>query len=33
VLGPLKPEIVEVISKEVGTPLPDGFQAAPALMT
>ncbi len=33
VLGPLKSEIVEVNSKEVGTPLPDGFQAAPALMT
>ncbi len=33
VLGPLKPEIVEVSSKEVGTALPDGFQAAPALMT
>ena len=33
VLNPLKPEIVEVISKEVETPLPDDFQAAPALMT
>ena|SRR5438105_12896170 len=33
VLGPLKPEIVEVQSKEVGTALPDAFQAAPALST
>jgi hemoglobin len=32
ILGPLKPEIVEVNSKEVGTALPDGFQAAPAMM-
>ena len=31
ILGPLKPEIVEVDSDEVGTPLPDAFQAAPAL--
>jgi hemoglobin len=31
ILGPLKPEIVEVDSKEVGTPLPDVFQPAPAL--
>jgi len=30
-LGPMKPEIVEVRSHEVGTALPDGFQAAPAL--
>jgi hemoglobin len=33
VLGALKPAIVEVDSKETGTPLPDGFQAAPAMMT
>lgn len=33
ILGPLKGEIVEVDSKEVGTPLPDAFQPAPALMT
>jgi hemoglobin len=32
VLGPLMPEIVEVKSDEVGTPLPSTFQAAPALM-
>jgi hemoglobin len=32
ILGPLKSEIVEVDSGEVGTALPDGFQAAPALM-
>ena len=31
ILGPLKAEIVEVDSREVGTPLPDAFQAAPAL--
>jgi len=31
VLGPLRSEIVEVASKEVGTPLPDAFQAAPAM--
>jgi len=31
ILGPLKSEIVEVDSKEVGTPLPDLFQPAPAL--
>jgi hemoglobin len=31
ILGPLKAEIVEVQSKEVGTPLPDAFQPAPAL--
>jgi hemoglobin len=31
ILGPLKPEIVEVDSKEVGTALPDAFRAAPAL--
>jgi hemoglobin len=33
ILGPLKPEIVEVSSSETGTPLPDAFQAAPALMS
>jgi len=27
----MKSEIVEVTSKEVGTPLPDAFQAAPAM--
>jgi hemoglobin len=32
VLGPLKPEIVEVDSDQVGTPLPSGYQPAPALM-
>jgi len=32
ILGPLEPEIVEVHSKEVGTPLPDEFHVAPALM-
>jgi hemoglobin len=31
VLGPLKPEIVEVDSDEVGTPLPDAFEPAPTL--
>src|SRR5579864_4761617 len=31
ILGPLKSEIVEVDSNEVGTPLPDAFQAAPAM--
>lgn len=31
VLGPLEPEIVEVESSEVGTPLPKTFQPAPAL--
>jgi hemoglobin len=31
ILGPLKSDIVEVQSKEVGTPLPDAFQTAPAL--
>ena len=30
-LGPMESEIVEVTSKEVGTPLPDAFQAAPAM--
>ena len=32
VLGPLMPDIVEVDSDEVGTPLPHDFKAAPALM-
>ena len=32
VLGPLKPEIVEVDSNQVGTPLPPAYQPAPALM-
>jgi len=32
-LGPLKSDIVEVDSNEVGTPLPDAFQPAPTLMT
>jgi hemoglobin len=31
ILGPLKSDIVEVDTKEVGTALPDGFQAAPAV--
>jgi hemoglobin len=31
VLGPLKPDIVEVESSEVRTPLPTTFQPAPAL--
>jgi hemoglobin len=31
VLGPLKPEIVEVDSDQVGTSLPSGYQPAPAL--
>jgi hemoglobin len=33
ILGPLKSDIVEVDSSKVGTPLPDEFQPAPALMT
>ena len=33
ILGPLKTEIVEVDSDEVGTALPDAFQPANALMT
>ncbi len=33
ILGPLKSEIVEVDSNEVGTALPDAFRPAPALMT
>src|ERR1700693_4103673 len=32
VLGPLMPEIVEVESDRVGTPLPTTYQPAPALM-
>jgi hemoglobin len=32
ILGPLKSEIVEVTSGEVGTALPDEFRPAPALM-
>jgi hemoglobin len=32
VLGPLMPDIVEVDSDQVGTPLPVTFEAAPALM-
>jgi hemoglobin len=31
ILGPLKPEIVEVDSDQVETPLPSTYQAAPAL--
>jgi hemoglobin len=31
ILGPLKPEIVEVDSNATGTPLPGGFKAAPPL--
>jgi len=31
VLGPLKTDIVELNSSQVGTPLPAGYQAAPAL--
>src|SRR5438309_10816738 len=31
ILGPLKSDIVEVDSKETGTPLPDSYKAAPAL--
>lgn len=33
ILGPLKSEIVEVDSNEVGTALPDEFRPAPALMS
>ena len=32
VLGPLKPDIVEVDSAQGGTPLPPTYQAAPALV-
>ncbi len=31
ILGPLKSDIVEVDSDETGTPLPDSYEAAPAL--
>jgi hemoglobin len=31
ILGPLKSDIVEVDSTATGTPLPDGYEAAPAL--
>jgi hemoglobin len=31
ILGPLKSDIVEIDSSATGTPLPDGYQAAPAL--
>jgi hemoglobin len=30
-LGPMRDDIVEVESPETGTPLPEGYQAAPAL--
>lgn len=33
VLGPLKSEIVEVDSNEVGTPLPEAYRPAPALVS
>jgi hemoglobin len=33
VLGPLKPDIVEVDATQVGTPLPPTYQAAPAHVT
>ena len=33
ILGPLESDIVEVRSSEVGTALPDAFQAAPAMTT
>lgn len=32
ILGPLRPDIVEVESDETGTPLPSSYQAAPALV-
>ncbi|TMC74911.1 MAG: group 1 truncated hemoglobin [Chloroflexi bacterium] len=31
ILGPLRSDIVEVDSSETGTPLPSGYEAAPAL--
>ena len=31
ILGPLRPDIVEVESTETGTPLPSSYQAAPAI--
>jgi hemoglobin len=33
ILGPLKSDIVEVDSSEVGTPLPDAFRPAPSLIS
>jgi hemoglobin len=30
-LGPMRGDIVEVESRETGTPLPESYQAAPAL--
>jgi hemoglobin len=33
ILGPLKSDIVEVDSNATGTPLPDGYESAPALTT
>jgi hemoglobin len=33
ILGPLRPDIVEVESAETGTPLPDTYQQAPPLAT
>jgi hemoglobin len=30
-LGPMKPDIVEVDSSEIGTPLPESYAAAPPL--
>ena len=33
ILGPLKTDIVEVESTATGTPLPDSYEAAPALTT
>jgi len=32
-LGPLKPDIIELDSSQVGTPLPPTYQAAPALVS
>ena len=32
ILGPLRPDIVEVKSPETGTPLPDGYRTAPAIV-
>ena len=31
ILGPLRPDIIEVESPETGTPLPSSYQAAPAI--
>ena len=33
ILGPLKSDIVEVVSTATGTPLPDRYESAPALTT